>query len=265
MMINDFEQIEEEEAFSHPSTVSFRSPRRRVLHVTETYGGVLRHLVDVVRTVKNVEHHVALPRRDSGHDARLDPGPDPLLSTGQNPRLSLVNGMSIHDLVDAGATIHRIHMTRNVLDPRNPVGVLELRRLGARLNPAVVHGHSSVGGAFVRAANLGRQTPVVYTPSRWSRHLAIHPLHRAAAGAAARIGSLLCLPARALDWFRKGWDLAIELPSSPMALTLRSTAQCPSTFAPASTYPPTRRLSARWLVSSLRRHRSTSCACVPKC
>jgi glycosyltransferase involved in cell wall biosynthesis len=125
-------------------------PVHRVLHVLEAVGGgTLRHLVDVLQTVKNVEHHVVLP------PDHADPADD-------EPS---VNAMAAQEMLDSGAVIHRIEMLRNPIHPKNMAGVAQLRRLVASLDPAIVHGHSSVGGAFARAAVWGTSIPVIYTPN----------------------------------------------------------------------------------------------------
>jgi glycosyltransferase involved in cell wall biosynthesis len=120
-----------------------------VLHVLEAVGGgTLRHLVDVVRTVKGVEHHVVVP-------------PVP---RGERASTLLANGVSTQDMVDAGAVIHHLPMKRNPLSVKNALSVFRLRRLIRELQPVAIHGHSSVGGAFARAANIGQPIPSVYTP-----------------------------------------------------------------------------------------------------
>jgi glycosyltransferase involved in cell wall biosynthesis len=130
------------------------TPRLKVLHVLEAVaGGTLRHLVDILHTVPNVEHHVVLPP-DHAHP-----------ETGE---LS-VNAIAAEEMLDAGATIHRIEMLRNPVHPKNAAGILRLRRLVARLEPTVVHGHSSVGGAFARAAVWGTHVPDIYTPNGVAR------------------------------------------------------------------------------------------------
>jgi glycosyltransferase involved in cell wall biosynthesis len=84
-----------------------------------------------------------------------------------------VNAIAAEEMLEAGATIHRIEMLRNPAHPKNAVGVLRLRRLVDRLQPSVVHGHSSVGGAFARAAVWGTHVPDIYTPNGVARSRAI--------------------------------------------------------------------------------------------
>ncbi len=132
--------------------------RPRVLHVLEAVaGGTLRHLVDILHTVKNVEHHVVLPP-DHAHP--------------EAGELS-VNAIAAEEMLSAGATIHRIEMLRNPVHPKNAAGILRLRRLVDRLQPSLVHGHSSVGGAFARAAVWGTHVPDIYTPNGVARSRAI--------------------------------------------------------------------------------------------
>jgi glycosyltransferase involved in cell wall biosynthesis len=132
--------------------------RPKVLHVLEAVaGGTLRHLVDILQTVGNVEHHVVLPP-DHAHP--------------EDGELS-VNAIAAEEMLDAGATIHRIEMLRNPVHPKNAAGVMRLRRLVDRLQPSLVHGHSSVGGAFARAAVWGTHVPDIYTPNGVARSRAI--------------------------------------------------------------------------------------------
>jgi glycosyltransferase involved in cell wall biosynthesis len=129
-----------------------------VLHVLEAVaGGTLRHVVDILDTVPGVDHHVVLPP-DHAH-----------------PELGefSINAIAAQEMLDAGATIHRIEMVRNPVHPKNAAGVGRLRRLVDRLQPAVVHGHSSVGGAFARAAVWGTSVPDIYTPNGVARSRAI--------------------------------------------------------------------------------------------
>jgi glycosyltransferase involved in cell wall biosynthesis len=129
----------------------------KVLHVLEAVaGGTLRHLVDILRTVRDVEHHVVLP---------FDHAPD---EEGGS-----INAIAAQELLDAGATLHRIEMLRNPVHPKNAAGIVRLRRLVHRLEPALVHGHSSVGGAFTRAAVWGTSVPDIYTPNGVARSRAI--------------------------------------------------------------------------------------------
>jgi glycosyltransferase involved in cell wall biosynthesis len=111
-------------------------------------GGTLRHLVDVLHTVTTVEHHVVVP-------------PDPF-ARGEEPS---ANVMATQEMLHAGAVLHRIAMHRDPVHPGNLVGIMKLRRLISHLQPSLVHGHSSVGGAFARAAVWGTPIPTLYTPN----------------------------------------------------------------------------------------------------
>jgi glycosyltransferase involved in cell wall biosynthesis len=111
-------------------------------------GGTLRHLLDIVHTVRDVEHHVVLP---PDHAPEEDGGSAIAMAAAQ--------------LAEAGATLHWVEMRRNPVHPKNATGVLRLRRLVHRLQPSLVHGHSSVGGAFARAAVWGTSVPDIYTPN----------------------------------------------------------------------------------------------------
>jgi glycosyltransferase involved in cell wall biosynthesis len=136
---------------SEPSraSASHGSGTPKVLHVLEAVaGGTLRHLLDILETVGNVEHHVVLPFDHPTEEAG-----------------GSVNAIAAQELLDAGATVHRIEMLRNPVHPKNLIGMLRLRRLVHRLEPALVHGHSSVGGAFARAAVWGTAVPDIYTPN----------------------------------------------------------------------------------------------------
>jgi glycosyltransferase involved in cell wall biosynthesis len=66
---------------------------------------------------------------------------------------------------DDGAVIYRLAMVRNPFHPKNLVALMRLRKLVARLRPVAVHGHSSIGGAFARAATIGSPVPAIYTPN----------------------------------------------------------------------------------------------------
>lgn len=117
----------------------------RVLHVLEALeGGTARHLVDVVRHTTGVSHEVAIPRTRTGW---------------------VTDEQAVGALEDAGAEVHLVDMRRNPFDRHNAVAVATLRRLIQRRRPAIVHGHSSVGGALARVAAW--QMPVVrlYTPN----------------------------------------------------------------------------------------------------
>ncbi|HEY3845180.1 MAG TPA: glycosyltransferase [Acidimicrobiales bacterium] len=143
---------------SNGAVASNGASRPKILHVLEAVGGgTLHHIVDVIQTVPHAEHHVVIP-------------PEPP-SAGRNGTSAIA--MAAQRIVDSGAAIHRVSMVRNPLHPKIATGVVALRRLIAKLQPAVVHGHSSVGGAFARAAAWGQRVPVVYTPNGVATNRAI--------------------------------------------------------------------------------------------
>lgn len=117
----------------------------RVLQVLEALeGGTARHLVDLVRTTVGVEHHVAIPSERVG-------GLTDLAAAGR--------------MAAAGAVVHVVEMRRSPLLPRNGAALVELARLVRHIRPAVVHGHSSVGGALARPVGTAAGRPRVYTPN----------------------------------------------------------------------------------------------------
>jgi glycosyltransferase involved in cell wall biosynthesis len=65
----------------------------------------------------------------------------------------------------AGAVVHVIEMRRAPLRPVNAVAVAGLVALVRRTRPAVVHGHSSLGGALGRVVGTAARLPRVYTPN----------------------------------------------------------------------------------------------------
>lgn len=114
-----------------------------VLHILEALEtGCARHLTDVVRTVQGWEHHVAVPSERVG---------------GTTDR------QAVDRMVAAGATVHRVEMRRFPVHPRNAVSWLQLSALARRLRPAIVHGHSSIGGAHARTITTGAHR--AYTPN----------------------------------------------------------------------------------------------------
>jgi len=117
----------------------------RVLHVLEALeGGTARHIVDVVRHTPAVAHEVAIPRTRAGW---------------------VTDEQATDRLRDAGAVVHFVDMRRNPLDRRNLVSAAVLRRLIVRRRPAIVHGHSSVGGALARVAAWNAPVARLYTPN----------------------------------------------------------------------------------------------------
>jgi len=113
-----------------------------VLHVLEALeGGTARHLVDVVRHTEGIRHMVVVPAERSA--GVTDPD-------------------AIPAMLAAGATVHHLPMRRAPWEPGNAVALVRLARLTRRVQPDIVHAHSSIGGALARMVTSG--TPIVYTP-----------------------------------------------------------------------------------------------------
>jgi glycosyltransferase involved in cell wall biosynthesis len=112
-------------------------------------GGTVRYLLDVVSATPDTEHHVVLPRHEgvAGRSGAL-------ADTTAEDRLAA-----------AGAVLHIVDMRRNPLHAVNAVAVGAVRRVIADIQPAVVHGHSSVGGAVARLAARSAGLPCAYTPN----------------------------------------------------------------------------------------------------
>lgn len=118
-------------------------PEVRALHVLEALeGGTARHLVDLVRTAKGIEHHVAIPSERIG---------------------GLTDRAAAGRMAAAGAAVHLTPMRRS--PPRNAAALAALLALVQRVRPDLVHGHSSVGGALGRAVGAAARRPRVYTPN----------------------------------------------------------------------------------------------------
>jgi glycosyltransferase involved in cell wall biosynthesis len=114
-------------------------------------GGTERHLLDLVRWVDDFDHVVVAPRSH----------------LGESTDAAVARTRAL------GARVEVIDMRRSPSPVANTRALWALRALLARRRPAVVHGHSSVGGAFARLASIGSSRPLVYTPhgvkrSRWA-------------------------------------------------------------------------------------------------
>lgn len=119
-------------------------PPVTVLHVVEALGaGVGRHVTDVVRYAEGVRHEVVAGSERSRWDTSDDP---------------------VARFEEAGAVVHRVEMRRTPHHPANALAVRAVQRLIARRRPAVVHGHSSIGGAVARIAAWRAPVARVYTP-----------------------------------------------------------------------------------------------------
>ena len=126
-----------------------RSPsKQRVLHALEAFaGGTERHLLDLVEHVDGVEHVIAVPSTHLGR------------STAAAARRA----------TERGAIVELVEMGRSPAPHRNAAAIGSMRALFRRYRPAIVHGHSSLGGAISRLAATGTGIPVVYTPNGISR------------------------------------------------------------------------------------------------
>ena len=117
-----------------------------VLHVLEALqagGGTGRHVLDIVRHAHGVRHEVVVPRRRHG----WPPDPDRLAA-----------------LEAAGATLHLVAMRRAPAHPGNALALRRLRAIVRARRPAVVHGHSAIGGVLGRLA-APDDVARVYTPN----------------------------------------------------------------------------------------------------
>jgi glycosyltransferase involved in cell wall biosynthesis len=119
-------------------------PRLRVLHVLEAMeGGTSRHLCYVVRHV-DAEHIVVVPPERVG---------------------GLTDHLAFNQLEEAGAEVHVVPMRRSVLSARNAAALTHIGRIIRQRRPAVIHGHSSIGGALARVAAARAGIPCLYTPN----------------------------------------------------------------------------------------------------
>jgi glycosyltransferase involved in cell wall biosynthesis len=123
-----------------------------ILHVLEAVaGGTERHLLDLIREVRECEHVVVAPRAHLGESSA---------AAADRAR-------------EAGARVEIIDMRRAAAPVANARALISLRAMVRQIRPDVIHGHSSIGGAFARLAAVGSQRPVVYTPhgvkrTRWA-------------------------------------------------------------------------------------------------
>ena len=100
--------------------------------------------MDLARYVKGVQHVVAAPAERVG---------------------SVPDRLARDQLAAAGAEFHCVEMRRSPVHPRNALSYLELARLVRRCQPAVIHGHSAIGGALSRTVPAPAGTARVYTPN----------------------------------------------------------------------------------------------------
>lgn len=116
-------------------------PRLRVAHVVEaTKGGVHTYVDNLVRH-----------QREQGFDVHI----------------IACERLSATPLAGCGATIHRYTSSRN--PARLPGIVRELKAILARVEPDIVHAHSSFAGVYARlAARPAPGTAIIYQPHGWS-------------------------------------------------------------------------------------------------
>lgn len=115
----------------------------KIVHVFEALeAGTCRHVVDIVRHVHPARHFVVAPERRVG---------------------GLTDETAIARLEAAGAAVHFLPMRRTPWSPNNALSLARLRRHLRKLEPDIVHGHSSIGGLLARIAAIGLKRPRVYT------------------------------------------------------------------------------------------------------
>lgn len=137
-----------------------------VLHVLEAFaGGTERHLLDLVRGLEEFDHVLAVP-------------PFHLCKSTE---------AAVGRARAAGAAVELVDMRRSPSPAANTRALLALRRLLRRARPDLIHGHSSIGGAFARLAGVGTRLPVVYTPNGIERSRAALAAERRLAGWTTRL------------------------------------------------------------------------------
>ncbi len=170
-------------------------------------GGTQRHLIDLVRHVPGFQHVVAVPTWHAG-----------------TPTTAAIDALKA-----SGARVEPVELGRSFRPLTNVRSLWQVRAIVRRERPALVHGHSSIGGAVARLACAGLPVPVAYTPNgivtrSWER--AIERLLRKRTGCfiavspsegelALRLG--LCSPAN-LVVIPNGIDLN---PPAPLVPSLR--------------------------------------------
>jgi glycosyltransferase involved in cell wall biosynthesis len=170
-----------------------------VLHVLEALtGGVSRHVVDLARHVKGVRHVVAAPAE------RVGSVPD-RLARGQ--------------FAEAGADFHCVEMRRSPVHPRNALSYYQLARLVRRCRPAVIHGHSAIGGALSRSVPAPSGTARVYTPNGLHESRFSLAIERALAPRTDRVIAVSRSEAELLEKHGLGHDDNIVMIPNGVALT----------------------------------------------
>jgi glycosyltransferase involved in cell wall biosynthesis len=161
-----------------------------------------------VSSTPAIEHHVALPRYEGvvGRSGAL-------ADTTAGGRLAAL-----------GATAHLVDMRRNPLHPANAAAVTAVRQVISQVQPDVVHGHSSVGGAVARVSARWMEVPCVYTPNGLMTSLPAVGFERGlgrmtarfvavSATEAERVIALKLVPAGRVVVIPNGIDLAATTPA----------------------------------------------------
>lgn len=120
----------------------------KILHVLEAFaGGTERHLLDLVAHVSGFEHVIAVP---CFHQARS-------------------TSAAMDEARRLGAQVECVEMCRSRSVRLNVQAASALVSVIRRVQPDVVHGHSSIGGVLGRLATIGTSLPFVYTPHGLNR------------------------------------------------------------------------------------------------
>jgi glycosyltransferase involved in cell wall biosynthesis len=90
-------------------------------------------------------------------------------------------------MAEAGAAVHIVEMRRRPYAANNLRALVQLRALLRTVQPHVVHGHSSTGGALARVAALGSPAARVYTPNGIARSRVARTIERALARRTDRV------------------------------------------------------------------------------
>ncbi|MGY8663739.1 glycosyltransferase family 4 protein [Bradyrhizobium sp. UFLA05-109] len=127
----------------------------RILHaVRAPVGGIFRHILDLANGQVDRGHHVGILADD--------------LTGGERAANALAE---IAPRLKLG--VHRLAIRREP-SPDDFLVWLRMRRLIAKLEPDVIHGHGAKAGAFVRLRRRSNDTIRIYTPHGGSLH---YPLH----------------------------------------------------------------------------------------
>ena len=129
----------------------------RILHaVRAPVGGIIRHILDLANGQVDRGHHVGILADSLTGGERADNALAELA-----PRLTL--------------GVHRLAIRREP-SPDDFLVWLRMRRLIAKLQPDVMHGHGAKAGAFVRMRRRSDDTIRIYTPHGGSLHYPLNTL-----------------------------------------------------------------------------------------